>query len=583
MYSSSKNNKTFKIIGIITVFFIVALSAVGIILYLKTDIFKSNEELFQRQFLKNIEVINNLSDIAIEKEYRKLLKENSFNESTEINLRYVDIDEKEDIFTGNITGINNNENNTSFKGIKINFGTTNVMNMTYLKENNIYGIRFLEGTKFATVDTNNDITAVLKYFGLKNTIDSGRINAINLSDILVFSKEEIKQLKKQYLTIILQNIIQENYSSQKERIITLNNNGSIVTDSYILNLSEQKLKTIYENILNNLLEDEIVLSKLENIDNKIKEIGINLEKSIKTCFTEIINQKINNINIKSGLVVTIYELEGTTVRTTVEYEEKTLEVDLNNKNEIKAIYSNRVGDNILETKMSIKKDNNILQINYEDYNKKIIEITRNLNINSNDIKSVTNFKYSNSTINDLEINIERAIKTGVANEIPTSFEKSGKVLLNDYDELSTSNNLEALKNRIIELIREKRDETNSVLLNYIIQYNNQLEENEKTEEENKRKNFNSRFELYEGEQQEQNIVSNLLDEAGKNMSNYKMVGNNKVKIYVDDKKKNTDLVKEIKNKIFTEEEKLYNIKMYYDKNAKINEITIEVVNLEKEP
>ena len=579
MYSSNRNNKNFMIIGIIIVFFIVALIAVGIIVYLKTDIFKTDEELFQRQFLQNVEVINNLGNISIENEYRKLLEENSFNEDTELSLKYLDGEEKEDNFIGNITGIKNNQSNISFKDIKIDFGTTNVMNMTYLKENNIYGIRFIEGTKFATIDTDNDITAVLKYFGIEDIIDSGKINAVNLSDLLVLSNEEIEQLEKQYLTTILQNIIKENYSSEKEKVVRLNNNESIVTDSYMLSLSEQQVETIYENILSQIAEDEIILSKLESIDNKIKEIGIKLEKSVKTYFTEIINQKINNIDIKSGLIVTIYEVDGTTVRTTIEYDNKIFGIDINNSNEIYITYSN--GENVQDTAILIKKENNILQINYEDYNNTVIGITRNLNINSNDIESITNFKYSNSNIKNLEISIDRNIKIGIADEIPTSFEKSGKVLLNDYDEKSTAKNLEALKNRIIKLIREKRDKTSSVLLNYIIQYNNQLEENEKTEEENKRKKFNNKFELYEGEKQERNIVSNLLDEAGKNMSNYQMIGNNKIKIYIEEGKDNTDLVAEIKNKIFTEEEKRYNIKMYYDKNAKINEIIIEVVELEE--
>lgn len=577
MYSSNKNNKTFMIVGIISIFLFVALIVTGIILYLKTDIFKSDEELFQRQFLQNIDVINNLTDISIEHEYRKQLEENSFNETTELNLKYIDSQGKEDNFKGNITGINNKETNLAYKDIKINYGTTNVINMTYLKENNIYGLRFIEGTKFATIDTNNDITAVLKYFGIEDISNSSKITPVDLSNTLSLSNEEIEQLEKQYLTIVLQNIIKQNYSSQKERMITLNNNESVVTDSYVLNLSAQQVETIYENILSQLAKDEIILAKLENIDNKIKEMGININTSTKTYFTEMINQKINNIDIESGLVVTVYELEGTTVRTTIEYGNNVFEVDINNTSDITIKYSNIVGENIQDTIISIKKENNILQINYADYNNIIVEIIRQLNINNNDIKSVTNFKYVDNSIKDLEIGIDRTIKVGVADEIPTSFERSGKILLNDYDEQSTAKNLEALKKRMVKLIREKRDETSSTLLNYIIQYNNQLEEDEKTEEENKRKKFNSKFELYEGENQEQNIVSNLLDEAGKNMSNYQMIGNNKVKIYIEEGKKNTDLVTEIKSKIFTEEERTYNVKMGYNKDAKINEITIEVV------
>lgn len=568
MYSSNRSKKTFMIITIISMFLVLSLIVVGIILYLKTDIFKSNEQLFQRQFLQNIDVVNNIVDISKESEYRKILEENDFNETTKLNMKYINSEGKEDSFIGNITGIDNKQLNISFKDIKIDYGTTNVMNMTYLKENNIHGIRFIPGTKFATIDTDNDITAVLKYFGIEDIIASGKIKTVSLSDVFTLSNEEIEQLEKQYLSMILQNITKDNYLKQKEQTITLSNNQSVIADEYILKLSAEQVEIVYEKILNNLLNDEIILSKLDNIDTKIKETGISLNKDIKTYFTEIINQKINDIDIKSGLIITVYEVEGATVKTTIEYDNKVINIDINNSNGMDIICSN--------TKISIKKENDILQVDYKNHNNNVISFTRNLNINNNDIKSVTNLKYSNNDIKDLEISIDRTIKTGVADEIPTSFEKSGKVLLNDYDEKATAKNIEALKSRIIKLIREKRDETNSVLLNYIIEYNNQLEENEKTEEENMRKKFNSKFELYEGKKQEQNILSNLLDEAGKNMSNYQMIGNNKIKIYVEEGKKNTDLVTEIKSKIFTEEEKVYNIKMGYDKNAKINEITIEI-------
>ena len=41
-----------------------------------------------------------------------------------------------------------------------------------------------------------------------------------------------------------------------------------------------------------------------------------------------------NIDIKSGLIVTIYEVDGTTVRTTIEYDNKIFGIDINNSNEI---------------------------------------------------------------------------------------------------------------------------------------------------------------------------------------------------------------------------------------------------------
>ena len=579
MYSSNRNNKTFMIITIISIFLVVSLIVVGIILYLKTDIFKSEEELFQRQFLQNIDVINNITDISIEGEYRKKLEENSYNEVTGLNLKYVDNEGKEDNFTGEITGINNKEQNLAFKDIKIDYGTTDVVKMTYLKENNIYGLRFIEGTKFATIDTENDITAVLKYFGIEDIIDSGKIKTVNLADMFTLSYEEIEQLETKYLSIVLQNVIKENYSSKKENVITLSNNQSVTADAYILNLTKQQVETIYDKVLNELINDEIILSKIDNIDNKIKEMGIELNTNIRAFYTEAINKKLKNINIASDIVLTVYEVEGNTVKTTIEYANQAIEFDIINQNEINIKYLQLISENLQETTISIKKEQDTLKVGYQDYNNKKIEFIRNLTINDNEIQSVINLKYSdNNIIKELDVSLDKKITIGLANEIPTSFEESGKVLLNDYDEKSTHTNLEALKKRIIKLIREKRDETESVLLDYIVQYNNKLEENEKTEEEKKRKKFNSKFEVYEGENLEKSIVLNMIDEAGKNILNYQVIGNDQIKIYIEEGKENKELTEEIKSKLEQLEENSYNITIGYDKNAKVNQVALKVVS-----
>ena len=76
-----------------------------------------------------------------------------------------------------------------------------------------------------------------------------------------------------------------------------------------------------------------------------------------------------------------------------------------------------------------------------------------------------------------------------------------------------------------------------------------------------------------------NIVFNMLDEAGKNMSNYQIVGGNQIKIYIEEGKQNKDLAEEIKSKLSVEEvaTMAFNIRIKYDSKAKVNEIIIELV------
>ena len=579
MQSSNKN----KIIVIIVSIIIVISIIIGIVLYFATDIFKTDEEMFQKYMLQDINFIDGIVDLSQEIEYRKIL-DNNFDENSTINLNYTNSEGNQDIFTGNIVGVNNKEKNTSYKDMKINSGDINVAEIEYLKENQIYGLHFVGiADKFATVDTSNNISTIIKYFGLENIFNADKINPINISEFFDITDEEKEQLISKYLSLVLQYVNKNNYSSEKENMITLSNGTSINTDSYILTINSEQLKKICMNILSELKQDDIILGKLENTDNQLKEMGINLTQDLKTQFINIIDNKLNNVNIENELTITIYENEGYVLRTVIKYGSKTIQLDYNDLDLKNVVikYLNEIGEKIEEIILSINKQENTIDITYEDNSNRKFELTRSIEMNSNNVKSSLDFRYSNEKeIKNLQINLNRNINLGTNNEIPTSFDKVGKILLNDYDEKATNYAFTTLKNRIIKAVREKRDQTNSVLLNYIIEYNNQLEEESKQDIINERKQFNSKFELYEGQNVEQSIVLNMLDEAGKNMSNYQVIGNNKIKLYIEKGKQNEALAAEIKEEILNLQVNGYNITMGYDDNDRISEITIELMREE---
>ncbi|MCI9063439.1 MAG: hypothetical protein HFJ17_02395 [Clostridia bacterium] len=576
------DNKTKIIIGIISAIFIIAI-IVGVVLYFTTDIFTSKEKKFQRYIVQNIETLNNFTDISGETQYRKTLEDNSFNENSKVTLKYINKEGNEENFTGNIMGTDNKDTDIAYKDIKVVSGDKDVIEIEYLKESNIYGLHFVNiADKFATIDISNNISTILKYFGLDSKLNTDKINKVKLSEIFDLTKEEIQQLESKYLSIFMEKITKDCYSSQNDKMITLSNGQSITANSYILTLDAQQVQNTYESILSQLSNDEIILTKLGNIDNKIKETGIKLNKDIKTQFIEKIDELEKNIKIVSELKITLYELDGTPVRTTIEYGDKTIDIDQNSSNSITIKYSNLVSEEVQNTNITIKKENNALEVNYQDSNNRKVDITRNIEIAGNKAKSDMSLKYSSNDVKGLEIGLNRDIITGTANQIPTSFEAVGKILLNDYEDQSIDYAFTTLRNRIMKALRNKRNETNSSLINYLIEYNNQLEEADKKEEEMKRKRFNSKFEDYEGKNLEQDIVLNMLDEAGKNMSNYQTIGRNQVKIYIKEGRTNKDLAEEIKENLAKIEGKKYNIKIEYDENAWINQITIEIIQEETE-
>ena len=180
------------------------------------------------------------------------------------------------------------------------------------------------------------------------------------------------------------------------------------------------------------------------------------------------------------------------------------------------------------------------------------------------------------------MNVSREIEIGQAKNIPTSFEEKGKILLNDYQNIDRV--FKELRSKLAKYLLNKKEKTDSILLEYVIEYNNKIEEEEKNEKENARKKFNSKFELYEGENLDKDIISNLIDEAGKNMSYYKKINDNRIHIYIQEGKENTEVASEIKDILFNTQNqqgsgdgKKYKVRIHYDKNAKIDQILIEKI------
>ena len=195
----SSNKKLKIIIGIIIAVVIIALIT-GIVLYFTTDIFKSKKDMFNTYLLQDFNTINNIVDLSKETEYRKTLENNNFDENSTVELKYKDIDGNEDVFNATIEGINNNSENKAYKDIKITSKDTNVMEMKYLKENEIYGLHFMDiAEKFATIDTSSNVNPIFEYFGLGDIISSDSIKPINLSELFDLSEDEKSQILNEYL------------------------------------------------------------------------------------------------------------------------------------------------------------------------------------------------------------------------------------------------------------------------------------------------------------------------------------------------------------------------------------------------
>lgn len=305
----------------ITCIIIAVIAIVLIVLYFATDIFIPKSNLFAKFFSQNLEHIEQISDFSFETSCLSEIKQNNYKESTRISTLFMNSKNTQEDFNIFIDGNVDNVKNKSNKKINIKYGeNTNVLNVEYFKENNIYGLLFSDVvTKYISF-RNDNLKEVLKNLNIDTSnFNNDKIQDINLLQIINFSKEEKEQLKNRYLQIALREINSNQYTSEKDRMITLSNGQSVTTKSYVLTLSSEQTKNILTSIFKQMYQDDVILKKIESLDTDLKNIGVNTEVKQKILgrLDDLI-QAINNVEENFNSKIIVYVLDGQTVRTSFE-------------------------------------------------------------------------------------------------------------------------------------------------------------------------------------------------------------------------------------------------------------------------
>ena len=289
------------IISIVTLMIILIVGILAF-LYIKTDAFKTNETLFTKYFIQNFNIADTLlTDNS--SQIQEVLDNNKYTSELTGKLEYTenigtsDENQKNPVNDAQlkISSQTDKKNNYYYKDIKIVKEDENLIRAEYLNENKVYGIR-LDGIKqFVSVDMDkiNDNNAQ-ENSELKN-IDSLLTN-VDIKGAITFTDEEKQTLQNTYLNIIKSNVSKDKYSKQANSIITVNNK-SVTTNAYTITLTKEQYNNLIVKVLEQVSNDEIILSKIDNVENIIKEkySSYNPEKSLREEFVEKINKKVEDI------------------------------------------------------------------------------------------------------------------------------------------------------------------------------------------------------------------------------------------------------------------------------------------------
>ena len=580
-------SKKILIITLIIILVLAVASTVFTYLFLATDTFKSDKELFAKYISQNSETLEKFTDLQTKKVYEGLKDEEKYESDTEIKATYSEGGEVSNPINNLSAKINVQKDKSEdyfYADGQISYGDEKYLEAEAIKDQEAYGIRFTDIVKqFVTVKNDSKLGEVAKDLGtdsvtLEKIMDviDGKENATEE----IISKEDVQKIKDKYMNIITNAISNGTFSSNKDAKITYNNN-TVSAKAYTVSLTSEQVEGMIVEILNNLKEEDKIGEKYQD---KINDIISNItdEKEIP------------------AVKITVYEQNKKTIRTAIEIT-SLAKITVENTDE----------NNELKTKIQIS---GISTETTEEYN---IEITKKTDENQENVEAVLSVTNGDDTYqagisntlknSDSEIQIKtifeykKDILTAALNLnnniiLGDSFEKkqtlsNNNYVLNDATEESRQKVITQLK----QVVPEKMTTRMGLLMEAIGLKQNNVTETEKPESEMTQvdiNKFNAKFEFFTGDEVTPENVKTLIGIAKENLGSYEInivedsqnSGNTtttdpekikySIKLKIEKGKTNEDGTNQILAKI--SDKKKYKVSIFYkEQNNMIDYITID--------
>ena len=579
-----------KKILIITLIIILVLAVAGTVfayLFIATDTFKGDKELFAKYISQNSETLEKFTDLQTKKVYEGLKDEEKYESDTEIKATYSEGGEVSNPINNLSAKINIQKDNTEdyfYADGQILYGNEKYLEAEAIKDQEAYGVRFTDIVKqFVTVKNDSKLGEVAKDLGtdsvtLEKIMDviDGKENATEE----IISKEDVQKIKDKYMNIITNAVSNGTFSSNKDAKITYNNN-TVSAKAYTVSLTSEQVEGMIVEILNNLKEEDKIGEKYQD---KINDIISNItdEKEIP------------------AVKITVYEQNKKTIRTAIEIT-SLAKITVENTDE----------NNELKTKIQIS---GISTETTEEYN---IEITKKTDENQENVEAVLSVTNGDDTYqagisntlknSDSEIQIKtifeykKDILTAALNLnnniiLGDSFEKKQTLANNNYVlNDATAESRQKVITQLKQVVPEKMTTRMGLLMEAIGLKQNNVTETEKPESEMTQvdiNKFNAKFEFFTGDEVTPENVKTLIGIAKENLGSYEInivedsqnSGNTtttdpekikySIKLKIEKGKTNEDGTNQILAKI--SDKKKYKVSIFYkEQNNMIDYITID--------
>ena len=409
--------KTLLIVIIFIIILLLIAGGVFAYLFLATDMFKTNKELFAKYTALMIndksdsEAITSLENYFNKKKSVAYTNEGDFSayignledntdESMQTIINAINIANNTNItFNGKI----DNANKKVEENIQINYTDTVNLPFTYKQDGDIYGIKMDSITPNYVAIENNNLKELFQKLGATDVSQiPDRLEAQEIESIK-FTDEEKTHLLNTYLQPIFNGISEEKFSKIENTDESTN---------YNLTLTKQEIKNILVQALQILSTDTMMINKINNI---ILEVYQDETMNISS---EDIQELIDNLNETSAddsnITITVTKKDGSTNKISISSEDTVLEFT---KNQTKSNVSYNFA-------MSGTNENNIsVQISYSGLDTNIITENYSVTIDiTGEMSGSINLEYSfnNTVIFDNSITIDAIPQesTAVLNNYP---------------------------------------------------------------------------------------------------------------------------------------------------------------------
>ena len=315
--NNKKNSKGTKIIRnviIILLVLIVILGGIFAYLYFCTDIFKTSKQLFFKYASQIVASENGFIDNNVTNYYEKQTN-TPFENNGQISINVEDNSSTAsssgqvlDILNGfniEFSGATDKTNNKAEQNIDINYAEDISWPIIYRHDGDTYGLQTDDvSQKFVAVE-NNNLKQFMENLGVTDTSNiPDRIEKPQAFENLIYTEEEKETVKQKYMTVLNEQLQDEQFAKQKSE------DG---TYAYTLTIQNEQIKNLIIALLTELKNDDITLGKINSVVTEYDLATIEPED-----IDSIISDLQDSVVEEGEYVITITQKDSTLNSITVE-------------------------------------------------------------------------------------------------------------------------------------------------------------------------------------------------------------------------------------------------------------------------